>query len=525
MKRLALWVGCLLAMLVATANAQQKYPEQWNYVGASLGDDAGLTKFTDLLKQSKATGCTHILMNDSGWLKLANDAAYVERVGKAKATAKDLGITIVPAVYAFGYSGRYLQFDPNMGVGLPVKDMPFLVKGKTAAPDPAAGIDVSKFTGDAVEYPVKPFSYYRVSIYTKEKPSGEVFRASGVKPGRWETRTNTYIKQEGDRWLSTNTFNTLDAEQIRVQVFVKGYDQFKIEPAGALLILRRDTVPLKVTSDDGKMVYEEGKDFKKLVDPLIGSGSGDFESDHKANDIELTDASRIKDGQKLLVSFYHAYKIYADQNGITMEDPKIFELMERDVASCAKIWGATGYFMNYDEIRIGGWEPLTLERKIKPGQLLAEHTKKGYNLIRKYSPDAKIYTWNDMYDATSNARPVPGGAYYLVNGDWTGSWEGLPKDVIIMSWSGSAEGMKFFADRGQSQVLCGYYDARNTNSMKQNIASWTRKSQGIPNILGFMYTTWKPDFTNLKEYFTLLNTYDQWIGSLPAPTTRRARQQ
>ena len=124
--------------------------------------------------------------------------------------------------------------------------------------------------------------------------------------------------------------------------------------------------------------------------------------------------------------------------------------------------------MNYDEIRIGGWEPLTIERKIKPGQLLAEHTKKGYDLIRKYSPSARIYTWNDMYDATSNARPVPNGAYYLVNGDWSGSWEGLPKDVIIMSWSGAALGMKFFADRGQSQVMCGYYDARNTDGMSEH---------------------------------------------------------
>ena len=41
--------------------------------------------------------------------------------------------------------------------------------------------------------------------------------------------------------------------------------------------------------------------------------------------------------------------------------------------------------------------------------------------------------------------------YYLVNGNWDGSWEGLPKDVIILNWySPTPDGVKFFADRGNA---------------------------------------------------------------------------
>lgn len=534
MKRLSLCLCSLVCLfLAASANAQEKYPQQWNFVRASLEDDAGMDKFLALMKQSKDCGCTHLQMNDSRWLKSVDDPAYQGRVAKVRALAKELGLTIVPSVYAFGYSGRYLEFDPNMGAGLPVKDMVFIVKGKTASPDPAQALDTSKLANGAGDYKVKPFSYYRISLYTKQTTAavrtgfggsgaGEPFRVNGLNPNRQLSRCNAAVKQEGDHWLSTTTFNTLDSSDIHVQVSVPNYESVKIEPAGAVEILRRDALPLKVTSEDGKTAYEEGKDFKKLVDPKLWAEAGDYDSDHAAPDIELTDNSAIKDGQKLLVSFYHAYKIYADQDTISLEDPKTFEIMEKDIAACVKTWAPEGFFMNYDEIRIAGWEPSTIASKITPGQLLAQHTKKGYDIIRKYSPNAKIYTWNDMYDSTGNARGGQ-GAYYLVNGNWGGAGEGLPKDIIIMSWNGSAAGMKAFTDNGHPLILCGYYDARNTDAMKRNIDNWKRKAAGLPNVLGFMYTQWGSGYDNLKEYFTLVDTYDQWKGALPPPTTRPRR--
>ena len=197
-----------------------------------------------------------------------------------------------------------------------------------------------------------------------------------------------------------------------------------------------------------------------------------------------------------------------DQDVISMEDPKVFEIMEKDVANCVKVWKADGYFMNYDEIRIGGWE----KPDKKPGEILAEHVKKGCDLVRKYAPGAKVYTWSDMFSPFHNAREFKvKGYYYLVNGNWDGAWEGLPKDVIIMNWySPKVDGMKFFADRGHAQVVCGYYDGTSTDKMKNNIANWMKVSDGVPNVLGFMYTTWRKNYKDLKEYFELVDTYSQW---------------
>lgn len=144
------------------------------------------------------------------------------------------------------------------------------------------------------------------------------------------------------------------------------------------------------------------------------------------------------------------------------------------------------------------------------------------NLVRRYAPAAKLYTWSDMFTPHHNARPFKvgkkvNGYYYLVNGNWDGSWEGLPKDVIILNWySPTRENIRFFADRGHPQVLCGFYDQRTTDKMKQNIHKWMTVSKGAPGIRGFMFTTWGRRYQYMKEYFRLLDTYDTWKKDMPA---------
>jgi hypothetical protein len=44
--------------------------------------------------------------------------------------------------------------------------------------------------------------------------------------------------------------------------------------------------------------------------------------------------------------------------------------------------------------------------------------------------------------------------------------------------------------------------------MKVNIREWMAMAQGVPGVLGVMYTTWGSNYSNLKEYFQLLDTYN-----------------
>ena len=97
-----------------------------------------------------------------------------------------------------------------------------------------------------------------------------------------------------------------------------------------------------------------------------------------------------------------------------------------------------------------------------------------------------------MFDPMHNA--VDG--YYLVNGTLQGSWEGLDPAVTIANWnSGKAKpSLDFFAGRGHSQILAGYYDGDD------NLSVWDAAARSVPRILGFMDTTWENRYDDLERY-------------------------
>ena len=49
-----------------------------------------------------------------------------------------------------------------------------------------------------------------------------------------------------------------------------------------------------------------------------------------------------------------------------------------------------------------------------------------FQMIREASPEAEVYCWSDMLDPNHNAH----GDYYLVEGDFTGSWQHVHPHAI-----------------------------------------------------------------------------------------------
>ncbi len=155
-----------------------------------------------------------------------------------------------------------------------------------------------------------------------------------------------------------------------------------------------------------------------------------------------------------------------------------------------ELWGAPAYMMSHDEFRVFNFDESCQKLSKTPGELLAANIKACRELLRPQG----AYAWNDMFDPYHNAVKGP---YYLVNGPWTGSWEGLDKDVVVMNWNFGErdKSLKFFAERGNRQILAGYYDGPLSDWQK-----WLDSAAKVPNVVGYLYTTWQNDYEHLEEF-------------------------
>ena len=114
-----------------------------------------------------------------------------------------------------------------------------------------------------------------------------------------------------------------------------------------------------------------------------------------------------------------------------------------------------------------------------------------------------------MLDPNHNAH----GDYYLVDGDFTGSWNYVPRDLRMVCWryATRVESLGFFSHLGFPTVAAAYYD----NGSLDNPARWLEALAGTPASLGIMYTTWVNDYT-------LLDAFGDRITA--RPQTRRGRR-
>ena len=195
------------------------------------------------------------------------------------------------------------------------------------------------------------------------------------------------------------------------------------------------------------------------------------------------------------MSYYHSVVIGDWQIMCCLSEPKVYDILREQVKAVNDLLHPSTFFMQHDEIRVGNWDQACQSRGLTPGQILADNARQCVEIIRDISPEAEIWVWSDMFDPMHNAVDE----YYLVNGTWAGSWEGLSPEVRIVNWAGHLKGknLKWFADRGHQQVLAGYYDGDRDGAA---IREWLNAGEGIPAIVGAMYTTWVDNYDHMETW-------------------------
>jgi len=550
-------VAAVLLGLLGGSGRAVEFEHRWVYLSTNLLVEKNVAKTIALMERAKQAGYTGMVLTDWKFGKLPDmDESYFRNVSRVVAAGRRLEFDIIPTVFPIGYSGSILSQDPNLAAGVPVKRAPFLVRDGVArpmaAPKTVLGngdfeqVEGDRFTGFAFqdnagkssfadtetvhggkvslrmenigqadpvhghcrlmqEVEVDPFQYYHLSVWIKTE---DFARPQGVKLVVLSDAVEAHnyldlgVKATQDWTEHHIVFNSLSATRVRIYAGVWGgttgtiwWDDLRLEPAGLVNVLRRDLCPLVVTNEDGSVTYDEGRDFEPVVDPRLGNNPwpGSYDAWHQPPLFRLTRNSRIRQGQTIRLSYFHPMLIHHGQVGCSLVDPKVFDIMRDQIKRVHQLFHAPGYFMAYDEIRVGGWEPTPDGRTLTSGQKLAEHVRKAIRMIRRTAPGATVYVWSDMFDPHHNARR----GYYLVQGTLEGSWEGLDPGVVIVNWYHGKrdENLPWFAGRGHKQIIAGYYDGGH-----QPVSTWLESAAKVKGVVGIMYTTWRQNYDDLESF-------------------------
>ncbi len=521
------------------------------YIRDNIDTAANLAKVQSVMVRAKNAGYNGIVFSNANCEQLGiMSDNYLKNLAAMKNTADELGLAMYPTVLTVGYANAMLLQDPNQVEGMPVKDALFVVHDGQAniVADPTVSLPggsfdsasnnrfygwdgqdrpgVSTFADSSTKHSgtyslmikaaggvnrvyktvdVSPYRQYHLTLWIKTQG---VTNTQAVGPyvegkdGRELQFTRLPISSTQDWQKYDVVFNSLNNEYVNISLgtwYNTGgtvwIDDVSLEEIGLTNVIRRDECPLVVKGEDGT-VYTEGVDYETVSDPLLGNSPsrGSFDAYHTSPSIVLTPNSSIREGERLRVSFYHAITTDSGTVAISMTSPGAQAIFKDQINDVNNALDPDGYFLNYDEIRVGNWEahatPMT------EGQLLAQSIQSSNDLVKSVNAHAKVFVWNDMFDPYHNAV----NDYYLCNGTVDGSYNGLPKNMIVVNWnynkSEYKNSLNFWAAQGNPMVLAGYYDGASLP-----IKQWLNAADdsGV-KVAGVMYTTWKYNYTDLEKF-------------------------
>lgn len=524
------------------------------YIRDELDVPGNLEKVQETMRRAKAAGYNGVVFSNL-WsqnnLETLSKATpeYNAKLAAVRNTANAEGLELYPAVLTVGYASPILANDPNLVEGLPVKYALYVVHNGQAdiVADPPVSLPGGDFEvasndvfygWDSQNWPgtntipdtsvmhsgsqslrveakgisrvekmldVSPYRQYHLSMWVKtqgivDTKSTEPF-IGGVDDNRQLSYLEDNVKETQDWTHYDIVFNSLGNDQITISLGTWDWnggtmwiDDVTIEEIGMTNIIRRSEYPLVVMGEDGT-IYKEGVDFEPVSDPLLGvtPTAGYYSVYHAGPTIRLTPDSRIKEGQRLRLSYYTVGMTYSGQVSISLTDPGSRALFQKVISNVDKTMSPDGILLNYNEIRVGNWE--VRQKPMTEGQVIAYSIRTNYDYIHKTDPGLKVMVWNDMFDPYHNAN----GKLGLINGTCDGSYEGLDPGVIILNWDyglNRTNSLKFFTERGNPQVLAGYYDGE-----APPIGQWLWEARDEKaDVVGVMYTTWNSDYSGLESF-------------------------
>ncbi len=545
----------LVACVVAGSVGSGAEPLQDRFVwifGWNLNretDVGEITQVLDVAARHQLNGAVMSLGLDTLCQK---SPEYFRRLDAVREACQRNHLDFIPAIFSVGYGGAVLAHNRNLAAGVPVENATFVVAGQQATfqPDPEmrwnnggfeehqehqlAGyrfhdqpgvvsfVDRQVYHGGSAalrfenfsanrhghgrvmqELAVRPHRCYRLSLWVKTEglQPASAFRMQVLSGERSLAPMDFDVPETTDWRKITMLFNSLDCQTVNVYAGTWGarsgrlwLDDWTVEEVGPLNVLHRPGTPVTVCSEDGTTTYVEDRDYAPLEDPRYSP----YRVDREAPALQLLPGSRIQPGQRLRVSWYHALAINGSQVTVCMAEPELYEIFDHEAALLAERLQPRRVLLNMDEVRMGGTCQACAHRNM--GELLGECITRQVQILRRHLPEVEVYVWSDMLDPHHNAHDN----YFLVQGDFTGSWDHVPHDLTIAVWGGEprAKNLQFFAEKGFQTLAACYYDADDL----QDVQGWLRLARQTPGVRGLMYTPWQKKYALLSEFGDLLQS-------------------
>ena len=541
----------ILSLPPSIRAAEKTYPYRWVYVSRNLRSDSHIDDIRRIVNTAADHGLNGMVLA-AGYHQLErSDPDYPRRLAEVKKICDRRSVEIIPLFFSAGYGGGVLAVDRNLAAGIPVKDALFQVKNGRAylVPDSTAQIENGSFESYQgnriagtrfhdnpgqvtfvdtkvfkagktsvrfqdfqpphghgrlmVEVNVKPHRCYRVRLWVKtENLNPPRFRVQVLTPqGRSLAPYDPGIPATAD-WREVFVgFNSLEYDKVRIYCGIWGgkqgrfwIDDLRIEEVGLLNVLRRPGTPLTVKSAQTAVVYAEGRDYEKITDPRLN-----FRFDRNSLSFLIPPNSRIKTVDKLLVSYYHGIAINRGQFSVCMSEIDLYEIWRRRARLVYNSLRCNKFLLSMDEIRAGGSCQTCKKRNLSMAQILGDCITKQTHLLRQINPNCEIFIWSDMLDPHHNAHDN----YYLIEGDFNGSWKYIPNDLVIVCWyyKMREKSLDHFSQLGFRTLAGAYYDGDTLD----NPQGWLEALDRTPKACGIMYTTWQNKYDLLADFGDLVS--------------------
>lgn len=514
----ALCVAALTASAAALGSAlspanPSALDRRWVHLQCDMSKDSGFALATNRIATAAAHGFTGVMFSlDSQLTSLYLwPEASRERLSRTVALCDSLKLEKGVVMWGPGYPKfSFFAIDPNLSAANPVFDTRYRVSGGRAVhlPPPSRKIVESPQTVHAPKrdgdfsrttVSVAPKRLCRLAMTAKAEGSGKSWpvvlavtrRGDG---GNFIEHRVFWVKTDGSEQRFAIDFPSMNLEEVDVCCFAYNGAQdghatitsLELSETAPVVAVRRHGTPITVRNAKTGETYAEGRDFAP-VPKAKDVWPGDWIQPPYRFAIKPLPGGRIKEGDELSVDCYSPSPVWGKWQGACMGAVEMDEILEKSAAAVAKSVDPSVWLLGLDEVRTGGGCEDC--RAIGDcAHIYAAFAKKCMAAVRRHSPRAQMYVWNDMVDPWCLSSTSRKGFYAGLYSGMKGVWDILPRDFGIAYWRDDSrdKGMPFFSKRGRRILVACYYDAKSLDGS----VVWAKKALETPGADGIMYCTW-----------------------------------